>query len=181
MHDNAMMTMTVWLFWVMSLQEPGWTGRHKFTKESLRDWRSQCHKQQQKSTAVKYYGKQLQVSLCCWECFLYDICKERKVKVHTKKRSKMMKREDAQVCLPLRAGISRFSILLRVTIRANSSSLTFSLNNVLPRMICRLGITMRLTSTWEIKTYPVTSRMSWRNPRSRFLSWSQVNSRFPST
>lgn len=37
---------------------------------------------------------------------------------------------------PLRAGISKFSILLRVTMRANSSSRTFNLNKDRPRMIC---------------------------------------------
>ena len=83
--------------------------------------------------------------------------------------------------LPLSAGISRLYILLRVTRRANSSSWTVSLNRVRPRMIWRLGRMIRRTSTWEMRTYPVTSRMCWRKLRSRFSSWSQVSSRLPST
>ena len=54
--------------------------------------------------------------------------------------------------LPRSAGISRLCILERVTMRANSSSCTLSLNSVLPRTIWRLGSTIFRTSTWEIRT-----------------------------
>ena len=49
--------------------------------------------------------------------------------------------------LPLSAGISRLCILDKVTMSANSSSCTLSLNRVRPLTICKLGSTIFRTST----------------------------------
>lgn len=57
---------------------------------------------------------------------------------------------------PLNAGISNVCILESVTRSAKLLSFTETLKSVLPRMICRDGSTILLTSTCEMRTYPVT-------------------------
>lgn len=83
--------------------------------------------------------------------------------------------------LPLSAGNSRLFIFDNMTNSENSSSLTANLNWVRPRMICSRGNTILLTSTWVIRTYPVTSRMCCKKLRSKCSSCNHVSSRFPST
>ena len=77
--------------------------------------------------------------------------------------------------LPLRAGSSRLCIFESVTMSANSSSCTLSLKRVRPLIICSDGRMIRVTSTWEMSTQPVTSRICCKKLRSSFSSQKKIS------